>query len=75
MRLSDLQNKDIVSMADCKRNCNIIDVLFDEQGRMLSLIVSTSKFFRFFNSNEIEVKWSQISKIGEDVILIDLKYL
>ena len=75
MRLSDLQNKDIVSMADGKRIGNIIDVLFDEQGRMLSLIVSTSKFFRFFNSNEIEVKWSQISKIGEDVILIDLKYL
>lgn len=75
MRLSDLQSKDIVSVVDGKRIGNIIDVLLDEQGRMISLIVSKSKFFHFSNTNEIEVKWSQISKIGEDVILIDLKIL
>lgn len=75
MRLSDLQSKDIVSVIDGKRIGNIIDVSLDEQGKMVSLIVSRAKFFHFFNNNEIEVKWNQISKIGEDVILIDLKTL
>lgn len=75
MRLSDLQSKDIVSVIDGKRIGNIIDVSLDEQGKMVSLIVSRTKFFHFFNNNEIEVKWNQISKIGEDVILIDLKTL
>lgn len=75
MRLSDLQNKDIVSMIDGKKIGNIIDVSLDEQGKLISLIVAQNKLFHFFNNNEIEVKWFQISKIGEDVILIDLKKL
>lgn len=75
MRLSDLQNKDIVSMIDGKRIGNIIDVSLDEQGKMQSLIVSRTKIFHFLNNNEIEIKWNQISKIGEDVILINFKEL
>ncbi len=72
MRLSDLQNKDIVNIIDGKRIGNIIDVSLDETGKMISLIVSRSKF-NLFNNSEIEIKWNQISKIGEDVILIDFK--
>ena len=72
MRLSDLQNKDIVNIIDGKRIGNIIDVSLDETGKMISLIVSRSKF-NLFNNGEIEIKWNQISKIGEDVILIDFK--
>ena len=53
MRLSDLQSKDIVSVIDGKRIGNIIDVSLDEQGKMVSLIVSRAKFFHFFNNNEI----------------------
>ena len=72
MRLSDLQNKDIVNIIDGKKIGNIIDVSLDETGKMISLIVSKSKF-NLFNNSEIEIKWDQISKIGEDVILIDFK--
>jgi len=74
MRLSDLQNKDIVNMSDGKRVGKIIDVVIDEAGNMLSLIIQRTKLFNMIpNNNESEVKWSQIKKIGEDVILIDLK--
>lgn len=72
VRLSDLQNKDIVNVADGKRVGSIIDVLLDEQGKMISLIVSRSKL-HFFNTNEMEIKWNQITKIGEDVILVDFR--
>jgi len=73
MRLSDLQNKDIVNMKDGKKIGNIIDVIIDNNGNMESLIVQKSKFINMFSSsNEFEVKWNQIKKIGEDVILVDV---
>lgn len=41
---------------------------------MSELIVEKSKFFvsMFSNNGEIGIKWSQIEKIGEDVILVKI---
>lgn len=73
MRLSDLQNKDIVNMRDGKKVGNIIDVVIDNSGNMESLIVQRTKFMNVFSSSgEFEVKWNQIKKIGEDVILVEV---
>ena len=74
MRLSDLQNKDIVNINDGKKIGNIIDVIIDKEGNMESLIVQKSKFITniFSNKDEMEVKWKQIEKIGEDVILVSM---
>lgn len=69
MRLSDLQSKDIVSIIDGKKVGKIIDVIFDNTGLMKSLVIQKSKFF-FSGTGEVEIKWNQIEKIGEDVILI-----
>lgn len=73
MRLSDLQHKDVINMLDGKLVGNIIDVSINAlNGNMETLIVEKSKFFvsLFSNKNEIEIKWEQIEKIGEDVILV-----
>ena len=74
MRLSDLQNKDVVNISDGKKIGNIIDININLDGKMEELIVEKSKFLisMFSNKNEIEVKWNQIEKIGEDVILVKL---
>lgn len=72
MRLSDLQDKDIVNISDGKKIGNIIDVNIDEKGIMKSLIVEESKFKLFNTKSETEVSWRQIEKIGEDVILIKI---
>lgn len=73
MRLSDLQNKDIVSVIEGKKIGKIIDVVIDDKGNMKSLIVQKTRVLNMFSSQgEIEVKWEQIKKIGEDVILVDL---
>lgn len=73
MRLSDLQNKDIVSVIEGKKIGKIIDVVIDEKGNMKSLIVQRVRILNMFsNQSEIEVKWEQIKKIGEDVILVNL---
>ena len=74
MRLSDLQNKDVVNLVDGKKIGNIIDVDIDREGKMAELIVEKSKFFvsMFSSKDEIGIKWSQIEKIGEDVILVKI---
>lgn len=75
MRLSDLQDKDIVNVEDGKKIGKIIDVVIDEQGNMKALIVQRTKMLNMFsNTSEIEVKWNQIKKIGTDVILVNIWY-
>lgn len=75
MRLSDLQNKDIVNMNDGKMVGSIIDVLINTDGSMDSLIVERGKFFSKLSRGEVEIKWSQVKKIGEDVILVSIDNL
>lgn len=76
MRLSDLQHKDVINVKDGKKIGNIIDINIELDGKMQGLIVEKSKFFisMFSNKDEIEIKWSQIEKIGEDVILVNIVF-
>lgn len=76
MRLSDLQNKDIISVIDGKNIGNIIDIEINEEGNKIDLIVEKHKFIlsSFSNKKEITIKWDQIKKIGEDVILVDIVF-
>ena len=75
LRLSDLQSKSIVSVSDGKNIGNIIDVKIDEStGSIVSLIIEENKsFFTFSNRGmDTEIDWKYISKIGEDVILVNI---
>lgn len=74
MRLSELQNKDVVNIKDGTKIGNIIDVEITQDGKMNNLIVEKSKFIlsRFTSKGEIQIKWEQIEKIGEDVILVSI---
>lgn len=74
MRLSDLQNKDIINVIDGKKIGIIIDITINEDGTLSSLIVEKTKSLlsRFASSSELEIKWKQITKIGSDVILVSI---
>ena len=74
MRLSDLQKKDIVNVNDGKRIGSIIDIHINLEGAMDEIIIEKSTFLvsLFSSKNEISIKWDQIKKIGEDVILVDI---
>jgi len=75
MRLSDLQNKDIVNVNDGKNIGSIIDVKIDENnGNIVSFIIEPNKnFFKFFSRGaDTEINWKSITKIGEDVILVKI---
>jgi len=72
MNLSDLQNKDIVNMIDGKKIGNIIDAKFNvSSGVIEKLIIEPTKSLFSLKNSELEINFSEIKKIGEDVILIE----
>ena len=72
MNLSDLQNKDIVNIIDGKKIGNIIDARFNiNTGVIEKLVIEPSKTLFSLKNNVIEIDFSKIKKIGEDVILIE----
>ena len=76
MRLSDLQNKNLVNTSDGKNIGNIVDVNIDyKSGNIKSFIIeSKTNMFKFLNKDrDMEVRWEEIEKIGEDVILVNIK--
>ena len=76
MRLSDLQNKTVINVIDGKNVGNIIDLEINENGNAIGLIVEKYKFLisSFSSKKELIIKWDQIKKIGEDVILVNIVY-
>lgn len=71
MRLSDLQSKNVISVENGKNIGTIIDASITLDGKIDSLIIETSKgIFSLNREKDLEIKWNEISKIGEDVILV-----
>ncbi len=73
MRLSEIQNKDVINLNTGVKIGNIIDVKIDpENGKIISFILEKKKFSNLFSNNdEAEIYYEQINKIGEDVILVE----
>ena len=74
MFLSDLQDKDIVSTKNGKKIGKIIDAEIDSEGKIIYLIVEEKKNLKklMFSQAEVKISFSEISKIGEDVILVNM---
>ena len=74
MMLSDLQNKDIISIESGKNIGRIIDLNIDfKTGKIISFMLeSEDRFLRFKKSSSAvgEIHWENIVKIGEDIILV-----
>lgn len=74
MRLSDLQSKHIVNVFDGKNVGSIIDANISNDGSIESLVIEANKkFLSFSREEDMLVPWNDITKIGEDVILVNLK--
>ena len=71
LRLSDLQDKDVVDLKSGIKVGNIIDIKIDNQGTITSLILERKRYSKLFSPNdEVDIPFEKITKIGEDVILI-----
>jgi YlmC/YmxH family sporulation protein len=72
-RVSDFQVKDVVNVSDGKKLGNITDIEINlDTGKIEAIIMNSGgKVLGFFGKEEETViPWSQIVKIGEDVILV-----
>lgn len=69
---TDLRSKEVVNLQNGARMGKIIDMIIDSSGKsVLGLVVPGVR--RLFKSSEdIFVPWCNISKIGNDVILVSL---
>lgn len=74
MRLSDLQEKDIVSITSGKKLGRIIDAQISEDGNIIYFMIDEKKGLRGFISSNSDstISFNQIKKIGTDVILVDI---
>ena len=76
MRLSDLQDKDVVDIESGDKIGSVIDVeIKKDTGLITKLIVYEKRGFldAFKMKDEVEVPWEKIKKIGSDVILVERK--
>ena len=73
MRLSDLQNKDVIDMLTGEKIGNIIDVEISDLGMVSKLILYEKKGIikSIRGVSDETILWDQIKKIGSDVILIN----
>ncbi len=71
MRLSDLQAKKIISITTGRNIGSIIDVEVLNDGRIESLMIDQNKgLFSLNRESDTRIIWGDITKIGEDVILV-----
>lgn len=74
IKISDLQEKDVVNISDGKKLGQVADLELDlGRGRVEAIVVpaSTAKVFRLFGDDEeYVIPWRNIVKIGADVILV-----
>ncbi|MFC4770200.1 YlmC/YmxH family sporulation protein [Effusibacillus consociatus] len=75
IKVSELQSKDVVNISDGKRLGMIGDLDIDLENGMIRAIVvpGSGRFFGMFGaSQDYVIPWSQIVKIGADVVLVEL---
>ncbi len=71
MRLSELQAKKIINTSTGSNMGNIIDIDIKEDGIIEGLIIEQNKnIFSLNRDSDIRIYWNDITKIGEDVILV-----
>lgn len=72
MYLSELQNKDIISVKTGINLGRIIDAEVDMNGKIINIVAENKKMFRrMLKNNEISFTFDDISKIGTDCILVN----
>ena len=76
MRISELKQKEVINVKDCKRLGFVGDVDFDMQtGCMLAIIVPGPGCICGFLGREKEyiIPFCDICQVGDDIILVDAK--
>ena len=70
MFLSEMQDKEVISIVNGLNYGHIIDVELDSSGNIISFVAQNKKLLRTFKNDEVTFSYLQIEKIGKDVILV-----
>lgn len=71
MRLSELQTKKVISISTGRNIGTIMDVEVLDNGTIGTFFIEQNKsFFSLNRESDTQIRWSDIAKIGEDVILV-----
>jgi YlmC/YmxH family sporulation protein len=76
LKISELQTKDVVNIIDGRKLGTVSDLEINlKHGRIDALVCpGPGKFFGLFSGGQdIVIPWTQIVKIGSDVILVRLE--
>lgn len=75
MHLSEFQTKEIINISTGRRFGYIVDVIIDKEGKIKELVLEEKRGSKRFMSSreELSIEWSQIVKIGDDIILVDTR--
>jgi len=70
----DFRHKEVINIKDGRRLGYVQDVNADlETGTITSIIVpGNNKLFGLFTSDEIVIPWSNIKRISDDIILVEI---
>ena len=68
-KYSELKKKEVINTITGKNLGKITDLVIGDCGKILKIIVPGKKNSLLF-CEEIEISYSQISKIGDDIILV-----
>lgn len=72
MFLSELQNKDIISVKTGINLGRIVDVEVSSEGKIISFVAEDKKIFRkVLRNTEMTFTFGDIAKIGTDCILVN----
>ncbi|MGM9900029.1 MAG: YlmC/YmxH family sporulation protein [Bacilli bacterium] len=76
MKLSELSSKDVISDLDGCRLGRIVDLEIDaKDGKINKVIICKGmKMFSSFTKDKLEIPWSKIVKVGNDVVLVSDSY-
>ena len=68
----ELRAKEVVNSADGKKLGKITDIVFTVEGRFKGIVAPYCKKLFSIKNQEIFIPFSDIKRIGEDVILVEL---
>lgn len=73
--MSELQTKEIIDISSGKRVGSISDLIVDSKGNIIKLLLDRKVGKRLLTNykEDTELSWSQIIKIGDDIILVDTR--
>lgn len=75
LRCGDLRHKEVINVSDGRRIGFVGDIEIDfESGRIDAIVIPAGgRMFGFIGrESEIVIPWEKITRIGEDIVLVNL---